>query len=180
MVAGSMALILAITLTPAERPEWFAAEGALIMSLLVLFRVSPVLVLRRLLLLSPFVAGTALAAALGPHGAGWRVLALRSGLCLATVILLSETTRFGDLLGTLRRAGVPDLLTTTLALMHRYRFVLAEESVRMARARAARSFTKGRRFAWMSSASLVGRLFVNASLRAERVYDAMCARGGSP
>jgi len=173
----SLALILAITLTPASKPLWFSAEGGLLVVVLVAARISARVLLRRLLLLSPFVAGAALAAAFSSRGADWRILALRSGLCLATVIVLSQTTSFSELLGVFRAARVPALLITTLALMHRYIFVLADESTRMARARAARSFTGNRRFAWLTAASVVGQLFVRASERAERVYDAMCARG---
>jgi len=176
-VAGAIGLVLAITLTPAPRPAWFGVEAAVLCLVLIAGRVSPVVVLRRLAWLSPFVAGAALAAAWSPHGTDWRILALRSGLCLATVIILARTTTFGDLLGVLRQARVPALLITTLALMHRYLFVLRDESGRMGRARSARTFTRGRRFAWLAAASVVGQLFVRASARAERIYDAMCARG---
>lgn len=176
-VVGSVALIVAVTLTPVTRPVWFAAEGALLLVALLLVRVSVSLLLRRLLLLSPFVAGAALAAIFSAHGTDWRILALRSGLCMATVIVLSQSTSFSGLLGVFRAARVPALLITTLALMHRYLFVLRDESTRMARARSARTFTTSRRFAWLTAASVVGQLFVRASERAERVYDAMCARG---
>ena len=176
-VTGAIGLILVITLTPASAPAWFAAEASVLVLVLTLARVSVPALLRRLLLLSPFVAGAALAAAFSEHGADWKILALRSSLCLVTVILLAQTTTFSELLGVLRAARVPALLITTLALMHRYLFVLADESARMSRARAARTFTRHHRFAWLTAASVVGQLFVRASARAERVYDAMCARG---
>jgi cobalt/nickel transport system permease protein len=134
-------------------------------------------VLRRLLILSPFVAGTALAAQYSATGVDWKILALRSTLCLLTIIAFAETTAVSDLLRGLRLIRVPTLLVTTLALMHRYLFVLADESSRMNRARAARTFTTGRRLAWLQAASVAGQLFVRATERAERVYDAMCARG---
>ena len=69
------------------------------------------------------------------------------------------------------------MLITTIALMHRYLFVLVDESERMRRARASRTFTRGRRFHWHTLATVVGQLFIRASERAERIYDAMCARG---
>jgi energy-coupling factor transporter transmembrane protein EcfT len=47
----------------------------------------------------------------------------------------------------------------------------------MRRARASRTFTLRRRFQWHTLATVVGQLFVRASERAERIYDAMCARG---
>jgi cobalt/nickel transport system permease protein len=77
----------------------------------------------------------------------------------------------------LRGLRVPGLLITTIALMHRYLFVLAEEAQRMRRARACRTFKRGRRFQWQALATVLGQLFVRASERAERIYDAMCARG---
>ena len=176
-VGGAIGLVLGITLTPAAWPAWFALEAALLVLVMALAHVPVTAVLRRLLWLSPFVAGTALAATFSTTGVDWRVLALRSSLCLITVIVLGETTSFGELLGVLRAARVPALLITTLALMHRYLFVLADESARMRRARAARTFTTRHRFVWLTAASVVGQLFVRASERAERVYDAMCARG---
>jgi cobalt/nickel transport system permease protein len=72
---------------------------------------------------------------------------------------------------------VPGLLITTMALMHRYLFVLTSEAERMARARASRTFVRDRRARWHGLSTVVGRLFVRASERAERIYDAMCARG---
>jgi len=176
-VLGAIVLILAVTLTPATKPIWFAGEAGVLALVFLLARVPPLAALRRMLLLSPFVAGAALAAAFSAHGIDWRILALRSSLCLLTVIALGQTTPFGELLGVLRAARVPALLLTTLTLMQRYLFVLGDEAARMSRARAARTFTRSRSFAWVNAASVVGQLFVRTSERAERVYDAMCARG---
>src|SRR5581483_4777434 len=59
----------------------------------------------------------------------------------------------------------------------RYLFVLLDESERMRRARLSRTFTRNRKFQWRAMSTVVGQLFVRASERAERIYDAMCARG---
>ena len=83
----------------------------------------------------------------------------------------------GALPGLLRRMKVPGLLITTLTLMHRYLFVLMDESQRMNRARASRTLRRSKSFTWAFSADVIGRLFVRASERAERIYLAMCARG---
>jgi len=72
---------------------------------------------------------------------------------------------------------VPALLVTTMALMHRYLFVLVDESDRMRRARASRTLVRRRGLGWGMPAEVIGRLFVRASERAERIYLAMCARG---
>lgn len=132
----------------------------------------------RVLLLEPFVIGIALLALLRPGG--WPLflsIMAKSTLCLATMVLLTATTRFSDLLGVLWRARVPALLVTTLALMYRYLFVLVEEMERMQRARRSRTFRRDRAAAWRGSAQVAGQLFVRSSERAERVYLAMCARG---
>jgi energy-coupling factor transporter transmembrane protein EcfT len=47
----------------------------------------------------------------------------------------------------------------------------------MRRARLSRTFTPGRRFQWQALSSVAGQLFVRASERAERIYNAMSARG---
>ena len=130
------------------------------------------------MLLVPFALGVALLALFQPGGTAIFLATLaRSTLCLAALLLLSATTRFTDLLATLRRWRVPALLVTTLALLHRYLFVLAEESTRLRRARRSRTFAPGRARAWRSAAGVAGQLFVRASERAERIWAAMCARG---
>ena len=132
----------------------------------------------RLAVLLPFVFGVTLAGMLNPGGGlDWRIIAAKSTLCLLTVILLSHTTPLGEIIRFLQRLRVPGLLVTTMALMHRYLFVLADEAGHMRRARASRTFTRGRRFAWSALATVLSRLFIRASERAERIYDAMCARG---
>ncbi len=177
-LAGALVVVIGTALVPAAWTAWFAGVALLLAAIMILGRVSPGPLLLRLLALSPFVAGVALASAWRPGGVlDWRVVALRSGLCLATVILLAQTTPFSELLAVLRRARVPALLVTTIALMQRYLFVLGDERDRLRRARASRTFTPTRRLAWWTGATVVAQLFVRASERAERVYDAMCARG---
>jgi cobalt/nickel transport system permease protein len=103
--------------------------------------------------------------------------AIRSTLCLLTMLLLANTTGFSQLLRVLKAIHLPALLLTTLALMYRYLFVLFDEAQRMKRARLSRTFTAQPRRAWRASAAVIARLFVRASERAERIYLAMCARG---
>ncbi|HLP76000.1 MAG TPA: CbiQ family ECF transporter T component, partial [Candidatus Paceibacterota bacterium] len=134
--------------------------------------------LKRLALLSPFILGVALVNAWHPASrVQWQAVAVKSSLSLLTVILISNTTPFSKILRVLQTVHVPDLLITTIALMHRYLFVLAVEADRMRRARMSRTFTRGSRFEWRSLSTVVGQLFIRASERAERIYDAMCSRG---
>jgi cobalt/nickel transport system permease protein len=177
-LAVALVVILGTVLVPVEWTGWFGGVLAGLALATVLSRVPPLFLLKRLAVLSPFVLGVALANAFQPAAkASWPAVLARSALCLATVILLSNTTPFSELLRVLRRMGVPGLLITTLTLMHRYLFVLADEADRMRRARAGRTFTRRRSLQWHALAAVVGQLFVRASERAERIYAAMCARG---
>jgi len=134
--------------------------------------------LKRMLLLEPLVLG--ISGLMLFQSGGGRIFAmviLKANLCLLATVLLANTTPFTEQVRVLQRLRVPWLFVTTLTLMHRYLFVLADEADRMRRARASRTFTPRRHFQWHTLATVVGQLFVRASERAERVYDAMCARG---
>ena len=174
----ALAIIVATVLAPVQWRTWFIGVSGLLVLAMLLSRLPLFFLFRRVLMLSPFVFGVVLVNAFQPAGrANWLAVAVKSGLCLLTVILISNTTPFSQILRVLKSIRVPALLITTIALMHRYLFVLADESERMRRARASRTFTRGRRFRWHTPATVVGQLFIRASERAERIYDAMCARG---
>jgi cobalt/nickel transport system permease protein len=171
-------IILGTALAPSHWGAWFAGVAAVLTCVAAWSRLPALFLLKRLLVLSPFVLGVALANAFQSAGrVSWRTVAVRSGLCLLTVILVSNTTPFSRVLRVLRRVRVPGLLVATIALMHRYLFVLADEAERMRRARASRTFTRGRRLPWSALATVVSQLFIRASERADRIYAAMCARG---
>jgi len=177
-LGGAFAVILGTVLAPSDWGGWFVGVALLLAIVTAFSRVSPLFLLKRLALLSPFVLGVALVNALQPAArASWLMVLTRSALCLATVVLVSNTTPFSEILLVLRRVRVPSLLITTMALMHRYLFVLVDETERMQRARASRTFARGRRASWQTLATVLSQLFVRASERAERIYAAMCARG---
>ncbi|MCX5658103.1 MAG: PDGLE domain-containing protein, partial [Planctomycetota bacterium] len=143
-----------------------------------LARLSPGHLLRRLLLLEPLALGVAATALLQPHGVeAFTNLAIRSTLCLLAVVLLSSTTPLAAILAALRRVGMPTILLTVIALMHRYVDVMQDESLRLRRARASRTFAGGRRRTWATLASVLAQLFIRTLQRSQRVFAAMTARG---
>lgn len=177
-LGAGLALITLTVLLPSSATAWYLCAAGLLGVVTFLSRLSPLFLLKRFLLLAPFVLGVTVVNAFQPaYRAHWPWLLARSALCLLTVILVSNTTPFGEVRRVLRRIRVPALLITTIALMHRYLFVLAEEAERMRRARASRTFTAGRRWQWPVLATVASQLFLRASERAERIYAAMCARG---
>lgn len=176
---GTALVIIAGTVAfPPRALAWYVAAGLVLLVAVALSRVPVLFLLKRLMWLSPLVLSVALVNALQPAArGGWVSVTAKSAICLLTIILVSNTTPFSQILRVLKRVRVPSLLITTLALMHRYLFVLVEEAERMRRARSARTFTPRRRLHWQALSSVVGQLFVRSSERAERIYDAMCARG---
>lgn len=111
---------------------------------------------------------------------GWDLMAgawSKSILSVFIVLLLTETTRGADLLAGLRRLGVPRVLVGTLGLTVRYLRLLADESKRMQRAKAARTFRPDRRLDWRVGSNFIGMMFARSLERAERVHQAMLARG---
>jgi cobalt/nickel transport system permease protein len=111
--------------------------------------------------------------------AGWISFAsilVKFALTISAALLLIATTSFPGICRGLRRLGLPALFVSTLLFLYRYLFVLAEEAMRVVRARDMRSFGKGvtgvRVFV-----RIVGTLFLRTVERAERIYGAMLARG---
>jgi len=177
-LAAAMVLVLAAILLPRAQWPGFAAIAAALAIVATLSKIPALFIAKRLLLLEPFVIGVAVLTLFQPHG--WAVflaLLVKTNLCLLTMILLSNTTPFSEVLRVLKRLRVPAILVTTLALMYRYLFVLVEETARMRRARASRTFTRRRGAAWQSLATIISQLFIRSTERAERIYAAMCARG---
>jgi cobalt/nickel transport system permease protein len=174
----ALAIIVGTVLAPPTAAGWFVGMAVVLVVSVALSRLPLLFLLKRLAWLSPFILSVALVNALQPAARGnWLAVAVKSTICLLTIIVVSNTTPFSKILRVLKAVHVPGLLITTIALMHRYLFVLVEEAERMRRARASRTFTRERRARWHASSSVVGQLFVRASERAERIYDAMCARG---
>jgi cobalt/nickel transport system permease protein len=174
----ALVMIVGTVVAPPSAVGWFAGVAALLVLAVALSRLPLLFLLKRLAVLSPFILGVALVNAWQPGSRGsWLTVAIKSAICLLTIIIVSNTTPFSRILRVLKAVRVPGLLITTIALMHRYLFVLVEEAERMRRARASRTFRRQRRARWHTLSTVVSQLFVRASERAERIYDAMCARG---
>ena len=174
----ALGLVVTVVLLPPTRLLLLGAVAVGVLLVAALSRIPWWFLARRLVLLEPLVLGVAFLALFQPGG--WHLflfLVAKCTLCLLVMVLLANTTPFAELLQVLRTVRLPALLVTTLSLMHRYLFVLADEAQRMRRARACRTFTRGRRFEWNALATVVSQLFIRASERAERIYGAMCARG---
>ena len=111
---------------------------------------------------------------------------LRSWLSVQIAILLVATTQFPDLIHALEHLHLPRTLTTIIAFLFRYLFVLTNEVYRMLRAREARSaglpgIHKGGGLGWRikTTGNMAGQLFTRSYERSDRIYQAMISRGYS-
>jgi cobalt/nickel transport system permease protein len=110
---------------------------------------------------------------------GWVSFAsilLRFALTVGAAIVLVAGTGMHPLCAALARLGVPRVFTVQLLFMHRYLFVLAGEALRLDTARALRAGDQPR-LALTVYASLLGHLLLRAYGRAQRIHQAMLARG---
>jgi cobalt/nickel transport system permease protein len=174
----ALLLVMVIALLP-RRPDliYFWPAGLLVV-LFLLGRVPLLFAAKRLLLLEFFILGFGIFALINPAGRPVFLSAfIKSNLCVLAMVTLAWTTPFHELLHVLRKWRVPEIMLSTLALMHRYLPVLVDESRRMQRARASRTFHPRQRLAWENVTLIIGQLFVRGAERAERIYLAMCARG---
>jgi cobalt/nickel transport system permease protein len=173
-----LALVLTTVLLPRPQVAALLVVAVALLMIAAASRLPALFLLKRLLLLEPLVIGVVGLTLFQPGGGRiFAVVFLKTNLCLLATVLLANTTPFTEILRVLKRLRMPWIFVTTLTLMHRYLFVLTDEAERMRRARASRTFGRGRRLRWSVLATVIGQLFIRASERAERIFDAMCARG---
>jgi cobalt/nickel transport system permease protein len=111
-------------------------------------------------------------------------IVIRSWLSVQMAILLVTVTRFPDLVHAFEHLRVPSILTTIVAFLYRYLFVLTDEVMRLLRARQARSAAaagqrSGGNVMWRGrvAGNMAGQLFLRSYERSDRIYNAMLARG---
>ena len=109
---------------------------------------------------------------------------IRSWLSVQMAILLVAVTRFPDLIHAFEHLRVPSVLTTIIAFLYRYLFVLTDEVFRLLRARESRSAAaagsrSGGGVVWRAkvAGNMAGQLFLRSYERSDRIYNAMVARG---
>jgi cobalt/nickel transport system permease protein len=201
----AVAFILTASLTPVAAWPVYILLFALVLSIEILSRLGVGYVLKRALLVLPFVLaafpviftngqtalfsisiGTLTLIAHAEGLARFVSMALKSWLSVQAAIVLASSTPFPDLLQAMRAVGIPRLLVGMFGLMWRYLFVLVDEALRLMRARAARSgqsLSKGMRSGgstlWRArvTGGMAGNLFLRAFERSDRIYVAMLSRG---
>jgi len=202
----ALAFILTCALTPPGAWPVYLLLFALVMAVSVLSELGLSYVLKRAMILSspfilailplPFtVSGSPLISLpLGsteltistPGVIRFISILAKSWISVQIAILLASTTQFPDLSYALRSLRIPPLLVSIIGLMWRYLFLIADETLRLLHARAARSsqgeipgLKTGGTLAWRASVTggMAGNLFVRSLERSDHIYAAMLARG---
>ncbi len=104
------------------------------------------------------------------------VIVAKTIISVAGLLSVTSSIPFYRICRALEAFRVPDVLITQLILLDRYRSVLHEEAQSMLKARNIRSFgRKGKEL--FRTAPLIGSLLLRTTNRAERLYRSMSARG---
>ncbi len=111
-------------------------------------------------------------------------IVIRSWLSVQMAILLVSATEFPKIIHALNHLRIPTIITVIISFLYRYLFVLADEVLRMLRARQSRSaaaagIRSGGSVVWRAQTAghMAGQLFLRSYERSDRIYNAMLARG---
>ncbi|MGQ9631920.1 MAG: cobalt ECF transporter T component CbiQ [bacterium] len=196
----TLALIVSAVLIPPEFNWPFAAHFAILAGMVALSKLPPLFVLKRAMVVGPFILTAVILVPFSRRGDGAVVGAIplwgvelhlyRAGLLAAkgilfksfisasSVILLVSTTHFSQLLKGMERLRFPRLIVVIISFLYRYLFLLLDEFMRVTRAAGARNWEAGRwRTRVKAIGGIVGSLFLRTYSRAERVHIAMLSRG---
>jgi cobalt/nickel transport system permease protein len=116
----------------------------------------------------------------GPGLYGALTLILRSFGSISLIYLLTSTTKWSELLKSLKAVKIPAPFVATLEMAHRYIFLGLEMAANLFIARKSRSLGKstageGGRFV----ANITGNLLIRTTVLGDEVYQAMLSRGYS-
>ncbi len=196
---GVLAFIAAVALSPGGAWSSLGLFALLLTGVLVAARVPPLFLLKRSLVVLPFVL---MIVAFIPFIQGGEVIykarlgegvltITRQGVTLAGTLLLkawlsvlattglTATTNAVDLLNGMQRLKVPAILIMMGSFMYRYLFLLTDEALRLKQARDCRYFGRNLPLSVKSTGHMAGSLFIRSYERGERIYAAMAARGFS-
>ncbi len=173
------ALIIAVLSIPMGSGPLFFAYFFATAILMGVSQVPLGYIVGRTLVILPFIVLASLAVPWKGY-VGLGALFVRAILCLILLILLTNTTRFVELLRALRKFGCPQILVVNLGFLYRYFFVLTEEAMRMKQARDCRRVRRAPfREELKILSSMLGTLLIRSFERAERMHFAMLSRGYS-
>lgn len=196
-IISFFAFIFFIIFTAPASTLSFVMYGLLLFILILLSKIPAAYILKRCLVVVPFIFMTSIFLPFWHQGAsttlfsigsfqlnvaaaGWlmfkgvMIKGILSVLCLT---LLTASTPFPQLLAALEDLKFPKLITMILSFMYRYIFLIEDEAMKMWRAMKSRRCGDSRRLHLKTIANIIGTLFIRSFERGETVYLAMYSRG---
>ena len=188
---SAVGFIVAVATMPQVAPWRFGLFLVPVGSALFLFKVPPGRVLRKSLVVIPFILTVSCSIFVSTlldhwgYRGGWGSngflvtwnAGIKAWLSSIIAILLGLAADFDDLVKGMRRLGVPRIMTLTLLFLYRYMSVLGLEIQRMKTAYDLRAGSGKGSFNLKTMGYLIGDLFIKAWERSERISQAMLARG---
>ncbi|MBN1374972.1 MAG: cobalt ECF transporter T component CbiQ [Dehalococcoidia bacterium] len=192
-----LVFVLAVVLTPPGNWRIFACYFVLVTVLILLSRVPTWYVLKRSLVIFPFVIVVALFIPFFKQGqeiascnlGAWHIavtyegimvlvnVVIKAWLSILSLILLTSSTKLADTLSAMKQLGVPAIFILIISFMYRYIFVLVDQVMRMKQAMDSRNFGGNHLRQFKTLGNMIGILFIRSYERGERIYAAMLSRG---
>ena len=190
---SALIIILAMVSQPPEHLLPFALYGLLVLMLLILSRIPPVYVMKRLLIVLPFILFAAVFFPLSVKLSDSSIrlslydpavlkgisIFIKAALSVVVIIVLVSAEKFHHLLSAMRRLKMPAAVCITSALMYRYIFILADESMRTSLARQSRTPGKLRQNRLKVYGNQMAVVFLRSWDRSKIIYNAMLSKGFS-
>jgi len=183
--------IIIIVSEPQGKILPFAFYGVAVLILVLLSRIPFHFILKRFLILSPFILMAALFFPVSlwltkeeqivniQHPAFKVALSifLKAGLSVLLLILLISTDKFHNLLLGLRKLKMPKLIGVIAALMYRYVFILSDEALKTKRARESRTPGRIKVNRMKVFSNQMAMIFLRSWERSKIIYHSMLSRG---
>lgn len=181
ILAFLAALLLMVSEPPGETGA-FLFYYLLILLILVVSRVPFRYVLRRCLIISPFVIMAAGLMLVSGTDAGDTTMislsiVLKAFAAVILLTLLTSTEKFHRLIEGMRSLKLPSLLGVLSSFVYRYMFILSDEMMRTKRARMSRTPGRPVTGRFKTYGNQAATVFLRSWERSQVVYDAMCSRG---
>lgn len=176
-IVAAAAILLSLVVTERSYAVLLPAYGVLITAAALVGRLPPAGLLARAALVLPFVGSVAALNLWGGDATRAASVVGKSFLSASTVLVLLGTTPLHALLRGLESLGAPRFFLMVAQFLYRYLFVLSEQAQHMLQARRCRAPLPHRGSLAGSAAGVVAVLFARSYGRAERIHQAMLARG---
>ncbi len=188
---AALLIILAIVSQPPDMFLPFALYGVLVTLLVMFSRIPVVFVLKRILVVMPFILFAAVFYPISVkltdqstslslhHPAVLKGIAIliKAILSVTVLVVLVSSERFHHLLGAMRRLKMPSVVCITSALMYRYIFILADESMKTTQARQSRTPGKLSQNRLKVFGNQMAVVFLRSWERSITIYNSMLSKG---